>query len=98
MTNPSRTPSQPPHPFAGRAWLDLARFVGEALAAGLLASLVLALATFIVSAQAGAAPAPRDVVLPRDPGLPMLTLVTCWPFDAVNPGTPWRYVVVATAE
>jgi sortase A len=40
----------------------------------------------------------RDVVLPRDPGLPMLTLVTCWPFDAVSPGTPWRYVVVATAE
>jgi sortase A len=24
-----------------------------------------------------------------------LTLVTCWPFDAVQPGTPWRYVVVA---
>ena len=40
----------------------------------------------------------RDVAVPRDPGLPMLTLVTCWPFDAVNPGTPWRYVVVATAE
>jgi len=39
-----------------------------------------------------------DVVLPRDPGLPMLTLVTCWPFDAVSPGTPWRYVVVATAR
>ncbi len=40
----------------------------------------------------------RDVVLPRDPGLPMLTLVTCWPFDAVSPGTPWRYVLVATAR
>ena len=39
----------------------------------------------------------RDVVLPRDPGLPMLTLVTCWPFDAVAAGTPLRYVVVATA-
>jgi sortase A len=26
-----------------------------------------------------------------------LTLVTCWPFDAVQPGTPWRYVVVAEA-
>ena len=24
-----------------------------------------------------------------------LTLVTCWPFDAVRPGTPLRYVVVA---
>lgn len=26
---------------------------------------------------------------------PRLTLVTCWPFDAVRPGTPWRYVVIA---
>ena len=26
---------------------------------------------------------------------PQLTLVTCYPFDAVLPGTPWRYVVVA---
>lgn len=26
---------------------------------------------------------------------PQLTLITCWPFDAVRPGTPWRYVVVA---
>ena len=24
-----------------------------------------------------------------------LTLVTCWPFGAVRPGGPWRYVVVA---
>ena len=24
-----------------------------------------------------------------------LTLITCYPFDAVQPGTPWRYVVVA---
>lgn len=24
-----------------------------------------------------------------------LTLVTCWPFDAIRPGTPLRYVVVA---
>jgi sortase A len=39
-----------------------------------------------------------DLVLPRDPGLPMLTLITCWPFDAVAAGTPLRYVVVATAE
>ena len=60
MTNPCRNPSPQPHPFAGRAWRDLARFVGEALAAGLFASLVLALATFIVAAQAGAAPVPRD--------------------------------------
>jgi sortase A len=27
-----------------------------------------------------------------------LTLVTCWPFDAVEPGGPLRYVVVATAD
>ena len=26
---------------------------------------------------------------------PQLTLITCYPFDAVLPGTPWRYVVVA---
>ncbi|MDX1711672.1 MAG: class GN sortase [Rhodovibrionaceae bacterium] len=24
-----------------------------------------------------------------------LVLVTCWPFDAVDPGTPWRFVVSA---
>ncbi len=23
---------------------------------------------------------------------PRLVLVTCWPFDALRPGTPWRYV------
>ncbi len=28
---------------------------------------------------------------------PRLTLVTCWPFDAVVPGGPLRYVVVAEA-
>jgi sortase A len=27
-----------------------------------------------------------------------LTLVTCWPFDAVAPGGPLRYVVRAEAE
>jgi sortase A len=26
---------------------------------------------------------------------PQLTLITCYPFDAVRPGTAWRYVVVA---
>jgi sortase A len=26
---------------------------------------------------------------------PQLTLVTCYPFDAIRPGTPWRYVVIA---
>ncbi|MCK6452621.1 MAG: class GN sortase [Alphaproteobacteria bacterium] len=24
-----------------------------------------------------------------------LVLATCWPFDAVDPGTPWRYLVTA---
>ena len=24
-----------------------------------------------------------------------LTLITCYPFDAIQPGTPLRYVVVA---
>lgn len=24
-----------------------------------------------------------------------LTMITCYPFDAVLPGTPWRYVVIA---
>ena len=28
-------------------------------------------------------------------GEPLLTLITCYPFDAVRPGTPLRYVVVA---
>jgi Ca-activated chloride channel family protein len=42
-------------PLDSRAWRDLVRFAGEALAAGLFASLVLALATFIVSTQAAAA-------------------------------------------
>ena len=35
-----------------------------------------------------------DVV--ADAGEPTLTLVTCWPFDAVVPGGPLRYVVTAT--
>jgi sortase A len=26
---------------------------------------------------------------------PQLTLITCWPFDAVQPGTPQRFVVIA---
>ena len=28
-------------------------------------------------------------------GAARLTLITCYPFDAVMPGTPWRYVVIA---
>ena len=26
---------------------------------------------------------------------PQLTLITCWPFDAIQSGTPQRYVVIA---
>jgi sortase A len=33
--------------------------------------------------------------IPRDGPVPTLTLVTCFPFDAINPGGPLRYVVVA---
>jgi sortase A len=39
----------------------------------------------------------RELRLPRDTAVPTLTLVTCFPFDAVNPGGPLRYVVVAEA-
>jgi len=39
----------------------------------------------------------RDLRLARDTLVPTLTLVTCYPFDAVNPGGPLRYVVVAEA-
>ena len=35
--------------------------------------------------------------IPRDTAVPTLTLVTCYPFDAINPGGPLRYVVVAEA-
>jgi len=30
--------------------------------------------------------------------VPTLTLVTCWPFDAIAPGGTLRYVVVAVAD
>jgi sortase A len=36
--------------------------------------------------------------IPRDTAVPTLTLVTCYPFDAINPGGPLRYVVVAQAR
>lgn len=39
----------------------------------------------------------RTLNLPRDTTRPTLTLVTCYPFDALNPGGPLRYVVVAEA-
>jgi sortase A len=40
----------------------------------------------------------HELQLPRLPAEPTLTLVTCYPFDAVETGGPLRYVVVATAE
>lgn len=40
----------------------------------------------------------RALRIPRDTAAPTLTLVTCYPFDAVVPGGPLRYVVVAEAD
>ena len=40
----------------------------------------------------------RDLGILSDRGRDALTLVTCWPFDAVAPGGPLRYVVSALAE
>lgn len=40
----------------------------------------------------------RDLGVLADRGRDALTLVTCWPFDAVAPGGPLRYVVSALAE
>ena len=40
----------------------------------------------------------RALKLPADPLGTTLTLVTCWPFGAVDPGTPLRYAVVARSE
>ena len=39
----------------------------------------------------------RDTDALWDTGVSRLTLVTCFPFDAVVPGGPLRYVVVALA-
>ena len=40
----------------------------------------------------------RNLRLPRLTPEPTLTLVTCYPFDAVTTGGPLRYVVIATAD
>jgi sortase A len=37
----------------------------------------------------------RDLWVTTDAGDTRLTLVTCYPFDAIRPGGPLRYVVVA---
>jgi sortase A len=39
----------------------------------------------------------RRLRLPRTTVVPTLTLVTCYPFDALMPGGPMRFVVVAEA-
>jgi sortase A len=36
--------------------------------------------------------------IPRETPAPTLTLVTCYPFEALRPGGPLRYVVVAEAD
>jgi sortase A len=36
-----------------------------------------------------------DVEVMEDAGAPRLTLITCYPFDAIRPGTRYRYVVIA---
>jgi sortase A len=40
----------------------------------------------------------NDTSILLDDGADRLTLVTCWPFDAVLPGSPYRYVVVAAPQ
>lgn len=37
----------------------------------------------------------QDTSVLRQDGRDRLTLITCYPFDAIRPGTPLRYVVVA---
>lgn len=39
----------------------------------------------------------REISILRQEGPTRLTLITCYPFDAVRPGGPLRYVVVANA-
>jgi len=40
----------------------------------------------------------RAMAMPLDTDRPTLTLVTCYPFDALVPGGPLRYVVIAEAD
>lgn len=37
----------------------------------------------------------QDTSVLRQDGRDRLTLITCYPFDAIRPGTPLRYIVVA---
>jgi sortase A len=38
----------------------------------------------------------HDLSVTEQRGSDQLTLVTCWPFDAIAPGGPWRYVATAS--
>ena len=40
----------------------------------------------------------NDTSVLEDNGFARLTLITCWPFDAVIPGGPLRYVVIAEKD
>ena len=40
----------------------------------------------------------HDLAVTEQRGIDRLTLVTCWPFDAIAPGGPWRYVVTASRQ
>ena len=40
----------------------------------------------------------RSDFIPREQDRARLVLVTCYPFDAVQPGGPLRYVVTARAD
>jgi len=40
----------------------------------------------------------RDTWVTRNDGESRLTLITCWPFDALRAGGPERYVVIAVAS
>ena len=51
----------------------------------------------LIASSRRASPTRRRFGIPRDVDVPTLTLVTCWPFGAVNPGGTLRYVVVAEA-
>ena len=58
MSTTRNPPPPAPHPLTSHVYRDFARLAGEALAAGLVVSLALALAIFIVATQAQAAEMP----------------------------------------
>jgi len=40
----------------------------------------------------------HDLSVTEQRGIDQLTLVTCWPFNALAPGGPWRYIVTASRQ